>query len=338
MSPKVSIIIPCYNVAQYLDRCMESVTKQTLSDIEIILVDDKSPDSVPSMCDDWAAKDSRIKVVHKEINEGLGYARNTGMQYATGEFVAFVDSDDFVDIQMYEKLYAFATEHNLDTVLCNCTFYKDEEHKEVRYDVTENVIWTGRKSVDSFILDMIAPVPEYPHDVKYMMSVWHGIYKRRILTDCHISFMSEREYVSEDILFDLDYYRHVNNIGYIKDSFYYYCYNGGSLSRTYTKEKYEKFKVFLTKVEEKLSESFSLSEFEIHSDRLKFLYLRTLLKQSVINPKFGYSVREILSDNYWNKMIHEYPYMRMEVKHRILFFLIKYKFIFLIKILLRGDK
>lgn len=338
MSPKVSIIIPCYNVARYLDRCMESVTKQTLSDIEIILVDDKSPDNVPSMCDDWAAKDSRIKVVHKEINEGLGFARNTGMQYATGEFIAFIDSDDFVDVKMYEKLYSFAAEHDLDTVLCNCTFYKDEAHQEVRYDVTENVIWTDRKSVNSFILDMVAPVPEYPHDVKYMMSVWHGIYKRSVLSEHHISFLSEREYVSEDILFDLDYYRYVNRVGFVKESFYYYCYNGASLSRTYTKEKYEKFKFFLVKVDEKLSEQFPLSEYGLHSDRLKFLYLRTLLKQSVINPKFGYDISDILSDNYWDKMIQEYPYKRMEIKHRILFFLIKYKFIFFIKILLQGDK
>lgn len=338
MSPKVSIIIPCFKVENYLDRCIESVTKQTLSDIEIILVDDYSPDRVPSMCDEWAEKDYRIKVIHKEKNEGLGFARNTGMQYATGEFVAFVDSDDFIDERMYEKLYSFAIDNDLDTVLCNCTFYKDASAFEVRYDVNEDIIWNDRIAIDAFLLDMIAPIPEYPHDVKYMMSVWHGIYKRQVIAEHKVSFLSEREYVSEDILFDLDYYPHVKSIGFVKDSFYYYCYNGSSLSRTYTKEKYEKFKIFLSKVEEKLSDLFALSDYGLRSDRLKFLYLRTLLKQTVINPNFGLTINDILSDGYWKEMMQTYPYKRMDIKHKILFFMMKYKLSFFIKILLCCDK
>jgi len=103
--PKVSIIIPCYGVEKYLDRCMDSILKQTLNDIEIILVDDGSPDRVPEMCDNYASRDPRIRVIHKP-NAGLGYARNSGLEIATGEFVAFVDSDDYIDIGMYEALYA----------------------------------------------------------------------------------------------------------------------------------------------------------------------------------------------------------------------------------------
>ena len=86
--PKVSIIIPCYGVEKYLDRCMDSILKQTLNDIEIILVDDGSPDRVPEMCDNYASRDPRIRVIHKP-NAGLGYARNSGLEIATGEFVAF---------------------------------------------------------------------------------------------------------------------------------------------------------------------------------------------------------------------------------------------------------
>ena len=87
--PKVSIIVPVYNVEKYLDRCMESLLNQTLNDIEIIMVDDGSPDNCPQMCDDYAKKDSRVKVVHK-VNGGLGYARNTGLDVATGEYVALL--------------------------------------------------------------------------------------------------------------------------------------------------------------------------------------------------------------------------------------------------------
>ena len=93
---KISIIVPIYNVEKYLDRCMVSLLNQTLKDIEIIMVDDGSPDNCPQMCDEYAKKDNRVKVVHKE-NGGLGYARNSGLDVAMGEYVAFVDSDDYLD-------------------------------------------------------------------------------------------------------------------------------------------------------------------------------------------------------------------------------------------------
>ena len=102
-APKVSVIVPIYNVEKYLDRCVTSIVNQTLHDIEIILVDDGSPDNCPQMCDEWAERDSRIRVVHKK-NEGLGYARNSGMDLARGEYIAFVDSDDYVNENTYKKL------------------------------------------------------------------------------------------------------------------------------------------------------------------------------------------------------------------------------------------
>jgi len=93
--PKVSVIVPIYNVEKYFERCMRSLLNQTLKEIEIILVDDESPDNCPAMCDEYAGTDNRVKVIHKK-NEGLGFARNSGLEIATGEYVAFVDSDDFV--------------------------------------------------------------------------------------------------------------------------------------------------------------------------------------------------------------------------------------------------
>ena len=113
--PKVSIIVPVYNVEKYLNRCIQSLLNQTLKDIEIIMVDDGSPDRCPQMCDNYAKKDNRIKVIHKQ-NAGLGYARNSGLEIATGEYIAFVDSDDFVNSQMYETLYNNAVSTKADVV------------------------------------------------------------------------------------------------------------------------------------------------------------------------------------------------------------------------------
>ena len=126
--PKISIIVPIYNVEKYLERCIQSLLNQTLRDIEIIMVDDESPDDCPQLCDIYASQDQRIKVIHKK-NEGLGYARNTGLEIASGEYIAFVDSDDYVDINMYEKLYQIAQKNNLDTVFSN--FNTVDQHQNI---------------------------------------------------------------------------------------------------------------------------------------------------------------------------------------------------------------
>lgn len=105
----ISVIVPIYNVEEYLNRCVESIVNQTYRNLEIILVDDGSPDNCPKMCDDWAGKDNRIKVIHKE-NGGLSDARNAGMKIATGEYISFIDSDDWIDTETFslvmEKIIA----------------------------------------------------------------------------------------------------------------------------------------------------------------------------------------------------------------------------------------
>ena len=99
MEKLLSVIIPIYNVELYLNRCMESIVNQTYKNLEIIMVDDGSPDNCPELCEEWGKRDSRIKVIHKK-NGGLSDARNMGLSVATGEYIAFVDSDDFVDLDM----------------------------------------------------------------------------------------------------------------------------------------------------------------------------------------------------------------------------------------------
>lgn len=113
---KVTIVLPIYNVEKYLNRSVESVIRQTYKNLEIILVDDESPDSCPKMCDEWKKKDKRIKVVHKK-NAGLGMARNTGIENATGDYICFLDSDDYIEQNTIEKVVSSIEESNADVAL-----------------------------------------------------------------------------------------------------------------------------------------------------------------------------------------------------------------------------
>lgn len=112
----ISVIVPVYNVEKYLDNCVESIVNQTYKDLEIILVNDGSPDNCPKICDEWAKKDKRIKVVHK-TNGGLSSARNAGLSLATGEYATFVDSDDTIDIDMYKTMVELFSD-DVDVVIC----------------------------------------------------------------------------------------------------------------------------------------------------------------------------------------------------------------------------
>ena len=124
----ISIVVPVYNVENYLDRCLESLVNQTLKKIEIILVDDGSIDNSSSICDLWKLKDSRIKVIHKK-NGGLSSARNAGMKIAIGKYIGFVDSDDDVELDMYEKMYIVAEKYTVDFIMSDYLRVLNDNHK-----------------------------------------------------------------------------------------------------------------------------------------------------------------------------------------------------------------
>lgn len=134
--PLISVIIPVYKVEEFLDQCLESVVNQTYSNLEILLVDDGSPDHCPAMCDRWAEKDSRIRVIHKE-NGGLSDARNTATLQAKGEYIAFVDSDDVLHPRYIEILYQLIDQTGAEISVCDLTRFVDEiPDKAVNFDFT----------------------------------------------------------------------------------------------------------------------------------------------------------------------------------------------------------
>lgn len=127
--PKVSIIIPVYNVEKYLRKCLDSVINQTLKDIEIICIDDKSTDNSLQILKEYAAKDNRFKILEQDNNQGQGIARNRGLDIANGEYIAFVDPDDYIELDMYETMYNLVFKNNCDVVFCNYDRYYTASEK-----------------------------------------------------------------------------------------------------------------------------------------------------------------------------------------------------------------
>lgn len=323
---KISIIVPIYNVEKYLDRCMQSLLNQTLKDIEIIMVDDGSPDRCPQMCDEYAKRDVRIKVIHKE-NAGLGYARNSGLEIATGEYVAFVDSDDYVNIKMYENLYNSAKQKNADAVFCG--FYTELKHGkwEESGEVSENKVWQG-DDVKNFMLDMIASAPHEKKERKYQMSVWHSIYRNKIIKDNNITFCSERDVGSEDLPFQIDFLKLSKTIVYLKDSFYRYCFNVTSLTKTFSLERYERYKALRVCLMKKQCDKIFIQRVE----RLFIGYSRSFIgniSNSNRKDKKGI-LKNIVNDSIWNDVQKSYKTSWLPLYSRIYYCLILNKNINLI--------
>ena len=330
MNPKVSIIVPVYNVEKYLDQCVQSLVNQTLKEIEIILVDDESPDHCGALCDEYARKDSRIKVVHKK-NGGLGFARNSGLEEAIGEFVAFVDSDDFVDLTMYETLYKKIVEDNLDTCYSGFAHYLPDGkiQRKVETDIYQKFI--GRKEVDAFLLDMVGPDSSCPFEVKYMMSTCKVLYNLALIRKYNIKFHSEREFVSEDMIFNIDYLCKAQNVGFLPNHFYFYRINPTSLSHTWKREKFDRNIVYLKEVNRKLSALYPIEKYKKHFYRQCFLYLRTsvvtecasLQKEGI--SKQMQSIKDLVTHPYFDGMLKNYDFGKLPLKKRILFAAFKYR-------------
>ena len=213
-SPIISISIPVYNVEKYLCQCIESIINQSLIDIEIILVDDGSTDSCGGICDKYAAKDSRIKVIHKE-NGGLASARQAALEIATGIYFCACDADDWVESDMYEQMYNKAQETGADIIICD--YY-------IEYDNGETVHKQIEKLDDSET-DLIGNAL----NGKLPTSMWNKIYKREIFQKYNISWEQGID-LGEDFLISLKIFRNPVTINYIQKPLYHYrrLMNGNS--------------------------------------------------------------------------------------------------------------
>lgn len=252
--PKISIIVPIYNVEQYLRKCIESLINQTLKEIEVILVDDGSPDNCPQICDEYAQKDERIKVIHKQ-NAGVSAARNSGIEIATGEWLAFVDADDWVEENIYEEAYKRTLEGDPDLVLFNF-FYNYKKCEMVNENIPkEDFITMDSQIIEKLRLSLMHPFYA-PYDSKFasMAAPWNKIFKASIVKEKNIKFPVEVKGVFDDGLFNLYYYDYVKKVNFFNMPLYHYRILSTSMLNKYKANRLEINELVFKKIEEYMKE------------------------------------------------------------------------------------
>ena len=336
---KVSVIIPVYNVEKTLPRCIDSVIGQSLKDIEIILVDDGSPDKSPEICDEYRCKDSRIKVFHKP-NEGLGYTRNYGIERAQGEYVAFVDSDDYIASDMLDKLYNTAIKEDADVVYGGYYRVINGEIRQGSHPIQNRIKWRGKEEIKDLLLDCVSSKPEESEDSKYGATCCKGIYKRAILKDNDIRFYSEREVVSEDGLFAIDFLTKANLAVMIPDCLYYYEYNPVSITSSYRPDRFEK-NVKLFKIgSKKLLKAYNDDAIVVQYSRMFIAAGRVCVIQEV-NNSFSFkeklfNIKKICSDKDLQMVLLRYPIQKLPVSKFLMAYLMKRKNAILIYLVIKA--
>lgn len=205
MNDKISIIVPVYNVEKYLPQCMDSIISQTYQNLEIILVDDGSTDSCAQICDDYAEKDNRIKVIHKK-NGGLSDARNAGYDFVTGDYLSFVDSDDMISKNFYNDLIKIANDHDADIVECGFIKFTDEKKLQNKEDKSDLEIYDAAKALEFLMKEQLKQV------------VWNKLYKSKVVA--RLPF--EIGKIHEDEFWTYQIFARASKIVKITNLLYYY--------------------------------------------------------------------------------------------------------------------
>ncbi len=221
MNQKVSIIVPIYNVSKYLDTCIESIIKQTYTNLEIILVNDGSTDNSDDICKKWEQVDKRIIYINQK-NSGVSVARNNGLTRATGEYVSFVDGDDYLEPNMIEKLHNFIIKNKVKVAMCGYYFISSQEKKEIKYFNKDRIFDTNSNKKE--LLEQI---------IQFLGVPWGKLYSKDFLINNNIQFKVGLKRM-QDTIFTLEAFELCDKIAYLNEPLYDYRYLQNSVCNKYS--------------------------------------------------------------------------------------------------------
>lgn len=318
------MIVPVFNVEKYLNECVDSLLLQTYSELEIILVDDGSPDNCGALCDEYSRKDKRIKVIHKE-NAGLGFARNSGLEIANGKYVVFIDSDDTADADLIACLMKPVLEEGVDT--CIGGFRKMSESGDLEFiEKYDPAIYEGEDIYSGLFARMLGSAAD-KHDA-IRMSACNVLYSMEIIQKNNLRFHSERTWISEDLIWNADYYRYSQKAAVIEAASYNYRTTPGSLTQKYKKDRFDMVCAFYREMCGRIGDNKAM---RTRLQRQFFVNVRSCLRQE--KPavsgndykRYRENVKRIVNDATVKSVLSEYPIRKIQFRQRVFLLILKYQ-------------
>lgn len=253
MSPAISIVVPIYNMEEYLPKCLDSLLGQTQRDIEIIAVNDGSTDGSLALLLRYAAEDSRIRVVDSP-NQGVSAARNLGLTYCEGDYIGFVDPDDWAAADMYELMHRSALEQDVDIVMCAYTREFGTHSKPKTYPLPDGTIYRGEEVQRHITRRLIGPLGAEvgsPEHLDAWGTVWSKIYRRSLIRNAGCTFTDLKVIGSnEDTLFNIEAFAHARSFLFLNRPLYHYWrVNAGSITTRYKPRLAQQFQKLYEQME-----------------------------------------------------------------------------------------
>lgn len=338
--PLISVIVPVYNVENYMRQCIDSLLNQTLSNIEIILVDDGATDTSPKICDEYARRYSCIKVIHK-LNGGLGSARNAGMKEARGKYIGFVDSDDYVSVKMYEILLDLAETNKADCAYCEFTRFWNDTVDVAKQPEKTIRIYSGKEILDSYLLDRVGCSPSEKEDCSYGASVNLGLFRSDVIQRSKVEFVSEREFIAEDMIFDIDFIPYCKKIVHTNEALYFYRFNPDSLTTRYVPDRFERNVALCNEMASRLDKTYNSDVYKIRLDRYFLKITRIALIEEIAHlNENGWrntraNINRIANNQKLNQILKTYPLASLPKTQKIFFCALKQKMYLLVAILIK---
>lgn len=331
MRPKISIVVPVYNVEKYLSKCVDSLLTQTLREIEIILVDDGSPDESPAICDIYAIQDSRIRVIHKK-NGGLSSARNAGLELVSGEYYMFVDSDDWLNKETCEYSYKIANSHDADSLMF--TYVKEfGDHAIVNHTFPDEFLLWGRKEIkEKFhrrLFGLVGDELAKPQESDLIVTACMQLFKTDKFKD--IRFVDTKIIGTEDCWYQILLYEKCSSFVYIDKPFYHYLrVNEGSLTTKYNPYLFDRWQTLFDYMKKYIIDNDKGPEYqEALRNRIALSVLGAGINQAHSNDSIiegGRNIKKIISTRRYSTALSSLNTCVMPLEWRFFFFLAKHKF------------
>ena len=311
MMELISIIVPVYNVENYLHRCIESIQSQSYKNLEIILVDDGSQDQSPWICDYFAEQDQRIKVIHKE-NGGQGLARNVALDIASGAYVAFIDSDDWISPDHIKNLYEGLKRWEADVAIGSYTAVASDQSRRLCRTSVEEGIYEGQAIRQKLMLPLIGADEKFHSDVQVNASSSMSLYSMKLITEYGIRYLDVRKVVGEDLFFNLDIYFRAQKIVVVDETGYYYFENQSSTSRKYDSNRFTRTLEFKKMLERRVAFWGLEKEAEMRIERSFLMKIRVLIRLIVLTDDMSRAeknraIRDILNNDVVHDSLTCYP-------------------------------